>query len=213
MIVEFAKFVRASRGSGEKILCMCDICGFLQVVPKQNILRPPRFNYTLCRPCHLKSRLGTKHVLSPAFSEGVRRGHLKRDKSTYPLRGFSGEKNGRWNPDRDLVAKRKKARKAMYSMLRRCEKLFGTPRTATTYEALGYSPDDLCAHLEAQFQPGMTWGDRGAWHIDHREPVARFVAEGVADPKIINALSNLRPLWKGENLSRTRRASGSCAPF
>lgn len=208
MIVEFSLFVHASRGSQQRILCMCDECGALAAVPKQNILRPPRFNYTLCQPCSMRALRGTHRVVTEKFRQGVRCGHLKRDRSTYKLvkdhPRTSGPKNNRWNPDRELVAKREKARKSMYSMLQRCLARAGAPKSGRTYESLGYSPDVLHAHIEAQFLPGMTWEKRDAWHIDHIKTVARFVAEGCVDPKIINALSNLRPLWKTDNLRRAR---------
>jgi hypothetical protein len=188
---------------------MCDECGALASVAKQNILRGPRFNYTLCHPCRRRAQKGTKRIVTEAFREGVRRGHLKRDHSTYKLvkdhPRVSGPRNRNWNPDRELVAKREKARKAMYSMLRRCLQRAGLPKSEQTYESLGYSPDELYVHIEAQFLLGMSWSDRSAWDIDHIRPVAQFVAEGVTDPRVINALSNLRPLWKRDNRSRPKR--------
>lgn len=57
----------------------------------------------------------------------------------------------------------------------------------------------------ALFEPGMSWDNRGEWHIDHIKPVCIFIREGETDPAVINALSNLRPLWAEENLSRFRR--------
>lgn len=78
--------------------------------------------------------------------------------------------------------------------------LAGSEKTATSQKLLGYSAKELHAHLENQFLPGMSWENRSAWHIDHIKPVSAFIAEGITDPKIINALSNLRPLWARDNL-------------
>lgn len=48
----------------------------------------------------------------------------------------------------------------------------------------------------------MNWSNRGEWHLDHKKPVSRFIKQGITDPSIINALSNLQPLWAHENLSK-----------
>lgn len=73
------------------------------------------------------------------------------------------------------------------------------------WEALvGFALDDLMAHLERQFQPGMTWANRGQWHIDHIVPLASFKYCSPADPEFQAAwaLSNLRPLWATENVRK-----------
>lgn len=70
-------------------------------------------------------------------------------------------------------------------------------------ELLGYSASQLRERLESQFKEGMSWDNWGEWHIDHIKPVAQFKREGITDPKIINALSNLQPLWAEENLKKS----------
>lgn len=67
---------------------------------------------------------------------------------------------------------------------------------------LGYTAKQLKKHLESKFLPGMTWENRGKWHIDHIKPIAVFVSEGETDPAIINALDNLQPLWANDNWSK-----------
>lgn len=66
---------------------------------------------------------------------------------------------------------------------------------------LGYSMDRLRAHLERQFQRGMTWDNYGEWHIDHIVPVSSFNFATADDPdfRACWSMSNLRPLWAGEN--------------
>lgn len=66
----------------------------------------------------------------------------------------------------------------------------------------GYTFEDLKSHIESKFQPGMSWDNRGEWHIDHIKPISLFIKEGVKDPSVINALSNLQPLWAKENQSK-----------
>ena len=42
------------------------------------------------------------------------------------------------------------------------------------------------------------------YHIDHIFPVKAFLDYGIDDPKIVNALENLRPLPSIENLRKNR---------
>jgi hypothetical protein len=62
-----------------------------------------------------------------------------------------------------------------------------------TIDLLGYSPIELKEHLEKLFTDGMSWDNYGEWHIDHIIGVINF---DVSTPvNIVNALSNLRPMW------------------
>ena len=72
---------------------------------------------------------------------------------------------------------------------------------------VGYSLDDLMAHLERLFQPGMTWENYGQWHIDHKTPKAAFnyTAPEHIDFKRCWALSNLQPLWAEDNIRKHAR--------
>ena len=70
---------------------------------------------------------------------------------------------------------------------------------------IGYTKGELKTHIESLFQDGMSWENYGEWEIDHIKPVKAFWEEGVVDPKIVNNLSNLQPLWKKEN--RTKSSS------
>lgn len=113
------------------------------------------------------------------------------------------------NPESARRAKRKlRAERpeicAARDMLKRVAKIVGDRPVTRTEIALGYSARELRAHLESMFVDGMDWSNWGEWHIDHIKPVMEFVIEGITDPAIINALSNLRPLWAAENLARSR---------
>lgn len=91
----------------------------------------------------------------------------------------------------------------MYSLIHATLKRVGRKKEAHTVDLLGYSAMQLYRHISQNLKAGMTWERRGEWHIDHIKPVAQFVQEGITDPKFINALSNLRPLWKDENLRKS----------
>lgn len=75
-------------------------------------------------------------------------------------------------------------------------------KTGKTEKMLGYTRGQLKSHIESLFADGMSWSNHGEWHIDHIKPVSLFIAEGETDPKVINALSNLQPLWAKDNLSK-----------
>lgn len=70
-----------------------------------------------------------------------------------------------------------------------------------TEESLGYSAEDLKTHIESQFEDWMSWDNHGDWHIDHIQPIDEMIEMGINDPRIINALTNLRPLCAIENMS------------
>lgn len=88
-----------------------------------------------------------------------------------------------------------KVREAHRSLMRRT--LDGAKRD------LGYTKEELKSHIESLFQDGMCWENYGEWEIDHIKPVKAFWDEGVTDAKIVNALSNLQPLWKKDNRSKS----------
>ena len=90
----------------------------------------------------------------------------------------------------------------MRRQLRRVLQESDRNKLATSASILGYSPADLKNHLESKFLPGMSWEARSLWHIDHIKPISAFIAEGITDPKIINALTNLQPLWAKDNLAK-----------
>src|SRR3546814_14741028 len=79
----------------------------------------------------------------------------------------------------------------------------GDGKNGRSWETLvGYTVADLMAHLERQFLPGMSWDNRGEWHIDHIRTLCSFEFTSPDDPQFREAwaLTNLRPLWARDNL-------------
>lgn len=79
----------------------------------------------------------------------------------------------------------------------------GAIKRSATFDMLGYSPAQLVAHIEQNFTEGMSWENRREWHIDHITPIS--LATSVEDVIRLNQLSNLRPLWAKENMSKGNR--------
>lgn len=110
-----------------------------------------------------------------------------------------------------VYAKKYREANPEYALVRHTlERIHGKASKVKKAEAsalVGYTGSELRSHLEALFQPDMSWENHGEWHIDHIKPIRVFVAEGITDPAIINALSNLQPLWAYDNLAKGGRYS------
>lgn len=69
---------------------------------------------------------------------------------------------------------------------------------------MGCTVEQLKAHLEAQFLPGMTWDNYGffGWHIDHVRPLSKF--DLTKEEQRLDAFhyTNLQPLWRLQNNSK-----------
>ena len=95
-----------------------------------------------------------------------------------------------------------KASITMRAMVKRILNLSGREKKLSTNIYLGYSKNELIGHIKSLFLEGMSWSNHGEWHIDHIKPVSLMLKEGEKDPGIINALSNLQPLWAFDNQSK-----------
>lgn len=77
----------------------------------------------------------------------------------------------------------------------------------STFSIIGCSQQQLRAHLESKFKPGMTWENYGKhWHIDHIIPL--ISARTPDEVKRLCRWENLQPLTVFENISK-----GSKMPF
>lgn len=77
----------------------------------------------------------------------------------------------------------------------------GFKKGSKTEAILGCSWEELIDHIERQFLKGMTWENRHLWHIDHIIPLSTATTE--EDVISLNHVSNLRPMWGGENISKS----------
>jgi hypothetical protein len=100
----------------------------------------------------------------------------------------------------------------MSSLMRDLLKKKGQKGASKWTVLVGYSLEALKCHLEKNFKPGMSWENKGRWHIDHEIPISafHFSAPDDLDFKRCWALSNLQPLWKTDNLKKSNKLS---APF
>jgi len=76
----------------------------------------------------------------------------------------------------------------------------GHTKSSATKDIIGCEREDLRLHIESQFLDGMSWENRGSWHIDHVVPLASAKSQD----EIIKLChyTNLQPLWAKDNLSK-----------
>lgn len=77
----------------------------------------------------------------------------------------------------------------------------GKLKQKSSLELLGYTYVELKRYIEGLFTDGMSWENYGEWHVDHIRPLSSFKEN--ESVKIVNALSNLQPLW-----ATTREVNG-----
>ncbi len=90
---------------------------------------------------------------------------------------------------------------AWRSIMRRMVLQLQFNKIDSTYDTLGYSAEELKTHIKGLFLSGMSWENYGDWHIDHTTSVSLFNKN--TPPSIVNALSNLKPMW-----ATTRKIDG-----
>lgn len=87
------------------------------------------------------------------------------------------------------------------NLLRKAFDRNGFTKRSKSNKILGCSWEELVKHIECQFTTGMSWDNRGEWHIDHIIPLATASCED--DIIRLNHFTNLRPLWAEDNLRKS----------
>lgn len=81
-----------------------------------------------------------------------------------------------------------------------CIRKKGWSKKSKTIKMLGAEWEIVKAHLESLFVDGMSWENRGDWHIDHIVPLA--AAQNEEELEKLCHYTNLRPLWAIDNLRK-----------
>jgi len=140
----------------------------------------------------------------------------KRIKRQHNNPEYNKEKGIRWRRDHpeyySVYERERKINDPNFRMIKDirsavCKVLRGKLRSGHTIDLLGCSVDDLRKHIERQFQPGMTWENRGryGWHIDHIIPLSYFDFSDPEQQKRAWHYTNLQPLWAADNLSKNNK--------
>lgn len=124
-----------------------------------------------------------------------------KDKNKKYQKDYVRNNRERLNQYKSEYNKEKPHIKAWRTVLWSSIKRLGTIKEDTTIRLLEYSALELKNHIASLFTDGMSWDNYGEWHIDHIKGVKTFNPD--TPLKIVNALSNLQPLW-----STTREING-----
>lgn len=98
---------------------------------------------------------------------------------------------------------------AIFNLRNRCRgrirnalrRISGDKARRTTESIIGCSLEELHGHIESQFSDGMTWDNRGQWHVDHIIPLAS--ADTESEVLGLCHYTNLQPLWAGDNIRKS----------
>lgn len=171
--------------------------------PRKGATHSDAAKYLMSEAAKRRTKTTKGYKFSEESKEKMRVAALRRIATTDSVQKMQAGRTKNKLPDAELIA-RKKARDACKRMLRRILTMARVKKDGRRSEhLLGYTKQDLRAHLERQFRDGMGWEVRGSFHIDHIKPVAQFFREGIYDPAVINALSNLQVLTPAENMAKT----------
>ena len=88
--------------------------------------------------------------------------------------------------------------------LHKCMNDRGIKKQNSTFDYLDFTPEELLSHIESQFTDGMSWDNKGEWHVDHIRPIASFNFDSTEHPEFKEcwALENLQPMWGSDNCSK-----------
>lgn len=87
-------------------------------------------------------------------------------------------------------------------------KQFKETKKMRSVDFIGCDIDSLMIHLSSTFKEGMSWENRGLWHIDHIKPCAMFDHSLITEILKCWNFSNLQALWKSENLKKSSNYKG-----
>ena len=76
-------------------------------------------------------------------------------------------------------------------------------KSGSAVKDLGCSIEKFELWLEMHWEEGMSWENYGKWHIDHTIPLAHFDLENRKDVVKACHFSNLKPMWKEQNLRKS----------
>lgn len=67
-------------------------------------------------------------------------------------------------------------------------------------EILGCNFQEFKVYIENQFEDGMSWDNRGEWHLDHITPLS--TAKNYDELIKLNHYTNFQPLWAIDNIRK-----------
>ena len=126
---------------------------------------------------------------------------------------ISKQKNKYYLANKEKRSLYKKARKKtdptyrlIYNYRRRLgHALNGNIKSASSMELLGCTGAFFKKYIEQKFKPGMSWENRGSFHIDHIIPCASFDLSKPEEQRKCSHYTNLQPLSPIDNMRKGAR--------
>lgn len=133
-----------------------------------------------------------------------------RDKIAAAARDYRATNAGEINAKAVVRRRVKRASDPVFAMAHRARARIahayrGALKPAKTQALIGCTFEEFAAHIEAQFAPGMSWSNRGEWHIDHIVPICSFDLSDAEQAARAFHFTNCRPLWASDNLAKGAR--------
>lgn len=130
----------------------------------------------------------------------------EKNKKTKKYRKYCNEYSKRYNKNKRQKDPKFRLENSM--TMRICSCLKGKKAGRKWETLVGYTAQDLMAHLEKQFDEKMNWQNYGSyWHIDHIVPKSWFPYQTAEEQAFKNCwgLANLQPLEATINMLKGNR--------
>jgi hypothetical protein len=131
-----------------------------------------------------------------------------KDKAKAASSKWQSQNKKRFANSKNEYKKRKKIEDPIYAMAERIRsrtalafKNNGFKKQSRTEKMLGCTFKQFSKHIEKQFTDGMSWDNRGDWHLDHIIPL--FCATTIEGLEKLSHYTNIRPLWAADNLLKS----------
>jgi hypothetical protein len=96
----------------------------------------------------------------------------------------------------------RKIRSSLNSRINAALNSQGRRKGTRTFEYIGCSMQHFMKWFEFQFVDGMTWENKGQWHIDHVKPCSSYDLTNSVQVEECFHWTNLQPLWGCDNMKK-----------
>lgn len=188
----------------------------MQVVTRANAKSLGLKRYFTSRPCpkgHVEERLvsngccvvcGRNKVKNQRKSGGSQHyNHMQRAKRNRRVGGCQHANTMLRNRKRMKYRNRSENWKIASKLRIRLNKAVGRNiKVGSAVRDLGCSIAEFKTYIAAQFKNGMTWDNRGKWHLDHKKPLSSFNLTDREQFLQACHFTNYQPLWAADNIRK-----------